>query len=201
MSAGTRYPARTREEMPTEEEKAAHDYIKETLLYGVGEENKKVFLSPEDKLLGHFAAYTYSPAFGKAIFDVVRAFATLPLAPNVRETVILSTAGFYRARYPAYVHYPMAKSQTTLTEKQIELLHQGEKPTDLTEEEAVAFDVVQASQVTRGPLSNELFDRSVRLLGKDTTLAVLHLSGFYALISTLCNGCGAVLPYGETKVV
>lgn len=42
MSAGTRWAARTREEMPTDEEKAIHDYIKKTLLLGIGEKDKKV---------------------------------------------------------------------------------------------------------------------------------------------------------------
>ena len=107
----------------------------------------------------------------------------------------------FGARYPAYVHYPQAKARTTLTHKQIEILHQGEKPTDLAEEEDVAFDIVTALQVTRGPLSDELFDRGVRLLGKCSTLAIIHISGFYALISTICNGADVGLPYGETKAV
>lgn len=40
MSAGNRFPTRTREEMPTKEAKETHDFIKNCLLQTVGEEDK-----------------------------------------------------------------------------------------------------------------------------------------------------------------
>ncbi|KAE8372923.1 hypothetical protein BDV26DRAFT_297421 [Aspergillus bertholletiae] len=201
MSAGSRFPARTREEMPTTEEREAHDFIKDCLLMGIKDEDKEVVLSREGKLLGHFATYTYSPTFGKAVFEVVKSLATLPLELNVRETVIFATAGFFKAKYPAYVHVPVARAFTTLAPAQIEILARGEKPNDLDVKEEAAYEVARALHITRGPLSQVIFDRCIKALGKEQTLSVIHFASFYALISSSVNGADVGLPYGESDVV
>lgn len=61
----------------------------------------------------------------------------------------------------------MARQQTTLSKEKVETLASGEKLGDLNEAEDAAFEVARALHITRGPLSDEVFNRYAQAVGKD----------------------------------
>ncbi len=95
-------------------------------------------------LIGPFPAMLHFPQFGvpsPLLYRSLSAEARLP--KTVREVVILAVGAVFGARYQIYAH-EITAAEVGLSPSQIATLVAGGRPYDLSDEEAVAFDVSHA---------------------------------------------------------
>ena len=116
------------------------------------------------------------------------------LPTDVKEVAILTAAAQYGETFVSYSHEAIAIHTGKISTGQSQSLRRGEKPDGLTDECNIAYDVAKSLCGNRGPLSGELWDRAVKLLGKETTTALLHYIGFYSYVSIALNGIDAPIP-------
>lgn len=86
-----------------------------------------------------------------------------------------------------------------MTEQQLAIIAEGNKPDDLTEQEDVAWRVAHelCARPSGGPLSEGTWERAVQLLGKQSAIGLVHLVGFYQYVSSILNGFDARMPDGK----
>lgn len=155
---------------------------------------KFVYEQTSGALVGPFPFFTYHPQVGKQLIELQYAFAKLPIPPDVQEVAILTTAASYGDTFVGYSHEAIAIHTGRISSEQAKSLRFGQKPSELTKECDAAFDVARSLCADRGPLPGELWDRAVEVLGKDTTVALLHYIGFYSYVSIALNGIDASIP-------
>jgi hypothetical protein len=123
------------------------------------------------------------------------------LEPEVTEVAIMATMGHYTSSFGGgfltYSHSRIIASKNLLTEEQMKKITFGEKPTDLTEKESVAFDL--AMRLVKGgkPLEQDLWERANAILGKEQTLHVIQLVAYYSLHGVALNAGIIGAPEGE----
>jgi hypothetical protein len=209
MSAGTRFPVRSDDQLSPEELEATlfgrvvlamnpppHDHVR-PILHAIGllEADNRQVISPSGNLLGHFNTLTYRPALVKPLFEVISTAYTLPLPPNVREVAMFALSTFSHSPYQAYVHSSTAKHHgSPLTDEQLAALERGERPSDLKPEEAVAWDVAKELYGAE-KLSDETFGKAVELIGKDETLNLILYVSLSVFTALLGKGADVGLPY------
>ncbi|TKA70893.1 hypothetical protein B0A55_08093 [Friedmanniomyces simplex] len=149
----------------------------------------------DEALIGPMPFYLASPDIGQDVLGLVGKLATLPgLSLEARETAILAVGAKFKAGYELYAHTRMAMQTTKLEERQVDKIAKGEKPEGLDEESSVAYDVAAYLAGTPGPLPQELWERSVKALGKEGTVALVHYVGFYACTCIVLNAMDAPVP-------
>src|SRR5882757_4032540 len=95
-------------------------------------------------LMGPWNPWLHEPAIGKAIWDLTLAMtANASLADNVRQIAILVVGARFDAAYELYAHIAVAEREGMKPER-LAALAADLKPSDLTQEENVAFDVAYA---------------------------------------------------------
>ncbi|KAK0273770.1 hypothetical protein LTR54_016611 [Friedmanniomyces endolithicus] len=146
-------------------------------------------------LIGPMPFYLASPDIGQDVMGLVGKAAALPgLSLEARETAILAVGARFQAGYELYAHTRMAVKTTKLGEERVRLIAGGEKPKDLEEASGVAFDVATHLSSKPGALPQEMWNRSVRVLGKEGTLALVHFVGLYAYTCIVLNAMDAPVP-------
>jgi 4-carboxymuconolactone decarboxylase len=85
-----------------------------------------------------------------------------------------------------------------LSENKIACIAAGQRPGDLTDEEAVAYDVSSAL-VSGGVLSEIVHRRAVSVFGKDGAAELIYLVGLYCLVSVTLNGFDVPVPDTEQR--
>ena len=95
-------------------------------------------------LLGPFNPWLHEPAIGKAVWDLTKAVSARSSLPEpVRQVAILVTGARFRATYELYAHVRVAE-QKGLPKDRIATIVAGQRPSDLSPEEALAYDVAAA---------------------------------------------------------
>ncbi|KAK5115055.1 hypothetical protein LTR62_001752 [Meristemomyces frigidus] len=176
-------------------EQQAHDEIADFTSQAFGDQfsyknEDGAFTGPFPFLTPHNTVHEYKLLISK--------IASLPgLSPAARETAILATGSVYKAGYELYAHSRVAEQSTELKKEQIEAICAGRKPDGLSEECEVALDVAKYLAGTPGPLPKELWGKSVKLLGKDGTIKLVHYVGIYAYTCMMLNAMDAPVPEAE----
>lgn len=144
-------------------------------------------------LVGPFNPMIHFPQFGSAAFNMNVALSEHSTLPKTsHEVAILVTGARFAARYELYAHEAVG-SQAGLSSSKIATIVAGQRPVDLTEEEAAAYDV--ASVLTRGgQLPESTYRRALDLFKETGVAELMYLIGFYCLISVLLNGYDADVP-------
>ncbi|KAK0789328.1 hypothetical protein LTR91_023591 [Friedmanniomyces endolithicus] len=133
----------------------------------------------DDALIGPMPFYLASPDIGQDVMGLVGKAAALPgLSLEARETAILADGG---------QDYEVGGGAGRL-------IAGGEKPKDLDEESGVAFDVATYLSSKPGALPQEMWNRSVRVLGREGTVALVHFVGLYAYTCIVLNAMDAPVP-------
>ncbi len=144
-------------------------------------------------LIGPFPAMLHFPQFGAAAWEVFTALSknsTLPKSSH--EIAILVTGARLNSRYELYSHERVAAG-AGLSEAKIAAITAGQRPTDLTKEEAIAYDV--ASRLMQGgQLGDTTYKAAVSAFGDQGTAELFYLIGCYCLISVLLNGYDVPVP-------
>lgn len=137
-------------------------------------------------LIGPFPALLRFPRFGQPAFaflDSLVGDAKLPT--TVREVAILVVGARLGARYELYSHEIMA-ARAGLTAATIATIAAGQRPPDLGEAEAAAYDFVSAL-LGGNTVPASTYDRVLSLSGQDGAAELAFLAGGYVLISMLLN--------------
>src|SRR6516164_7997046 len=95
-------------------------------------------------LLGPWNPWLHEPKFGKPVWELTKAMAFNPsLPPAVREIAILVTGAHFKAAYEIYAHV-IAAERKGLSDEKLATIVAGQRPVDLTKQEAVAYDFAGA---------------------------------------------------------
>ena len=150
-------------------------------------------------LIGPFNAMLHFPEFGRAAWAMNKTMyehTTLP--KSVLQVAVLVTATRLGARYQIYGHEHLAESAGVSTAK-IATIVAGERPTDLTRDEAVAYDV--AAALNRGaPLPESLYQKGVDVFGEQGMAEIIYLVGCFHLVGVILNGYDVSVPGHEDGV-
>lgn len=137
-------------------------------------------------LIGPFPALQRFPDLGGPTWDLFLALAgNSQLPADVREVVILRVGSVTTAQYELYSHEVRAR-EAGLSEAVIRTVAAGQRAAELTEPQAIAFDVTGVLLDGR-QVPNSLYDASVRTFGQRGTAEIAYLAGCYQLISGLLN--------------
>ncbi|KAF2770876.1 hypothetical protein EJ03DRAFT_350166 [Teratosphaeria nubilosa] len=195
-TAGGRLPPNPREKYSTEEEKNGHDHLTAIASQAFGPSGEKfIWHDKQGALIGPFPFFNASPEVGRALTDAVVKLAAVPGLPaESRETAILAVGAHYKAGFELYSHVQVANKATKLSEKQVGAIASATKPSDLGEQEDVAYDVAKYLAATPGPMPQDLWDRSMKAFGKDGTVALVHYVGLYVYTCVILNAIDAPVP-------
>jgi len=136
-------------------------------------------------LIGPFNALLHFPGFGGLSFDLFLALADGVLPKEAREVVILATGGRLGSLYEIYSHETVA-TKVGLPQAKIRTIASGERPSDLTEAESIAYDVTAV--LSRGhQLHVSLYEAAVSAFGVQGVAEIAFLIGCYTTICSLTN--------------
>jgi 4-carboxymuconolactone decarboxylase len=144
-------------------------------------------------MLGPFNPWVHSPSWGAPIWELVKSLSMSPEMPRpVREVAILVTGAKFRSAYEIYAHVIVAENRG-LSDEKISTIVVGQRPTDLTREESIAYDV--ASALVGGHVLPELtYKQAVAAFGESGTAELIYLVGLYCLVSVTLNGFDVGVP-------
>ena len=145
------------------------------------------------ELIGPWNPWLHFPKFGGPMWELVKALASSPILPKtVREVAILVTGAHFRSAYEIYAHVLVAEARR-LPDDKIATIVAGQRPSDLSREEAVAYDV--AAALVSGRLLPELtYRQAVALFGENGTAELINLIGLYCAVSVTLNGFDVPVP-------
>jgi 4-carboxymuconolactone decarboxylase len=155
----------------------------------------KGFISTREDgaLVGVFNPLVRFPQFGGAAWDYIMALSehsTLPRAPH--EVAILVVGAHFSSRYQIYAHEHVA-AMACLSAAKIATIDAGERPSDLTREEGVAYDV--ASRLVRGgQLPEAIYQVALSTFGEQGVAELVYLIGGYCFIAAILNAWDVAVP-------
>jgi len=159
------------------------------------ETNLKGFtaIAEDGSLIGPWNPWLSFPKFGGPTWELVKALSSSPKLPRpVREVAILVTGARFHAAYEIYAHVLVAELRGLADEK-IATIVAGQRPADLTREEAVAYDVA-AALVTGGVLPALTYQQAIAEFGLEGTAEFINLVGLYCMVSVTLNGFDVPVP-------
>jgi 4-carboxymuconolactone decarboxylase len=133
-------------------------------------------------LMGPWNPWLHEPKFGKPIWDLSLSLSISPSLPRaVREVAILVTGAKFHSSYALYAHV-IAAERCGLSDDKLATIVAGQRPGDLTREEAIAYDI--ASALVQGGVLPELsYRQAVQEFGQHGAAELIHLVGVYCLVS------------------
>jgi 4-carboxymuconolactone decarboxylase len=184
-----RLPQLTRSELDPEQ-RALYDDMRAGI-----EKNFKGFtaINSEGDLIGPWNSWLTYSKFGSPVWELVKALSTSPTVPRpIREIAILVTGAKFRAAYEIYAHVLIAELRG-LPDDKIATIVAGQRPSDLTRQEAIAYDVASAL-VSGGILPELTYRQAVAAFGAEGTAEFINLVGLYCLVSVTLNGFDVPVP-------
>jgi len=147
-------------------------------------------------LMGPWNPWLHEPKFGKPIWDLTLALSVSPSLPRTaREVAILVTGTTFHSGYELYAHV-IAAERRGLSDDKLATILAGQRPGDLTREEAVAYDVA-AALLRHGTLPELIYRQAVEAFGKHGAAELIYLVGLYCLVSVTLNGFNVPVPESE----
>lgn len=144
-------------------------------------------------LLGPWNPWLREPKFGKPVWELVKAMAGNPsLPPAVREVAILVTGSHFRSGYELYAHVLVAEHRG-LPDEKLATIVAGQRPVDLTKQEAVAYDFASAL-VSGGVLPELTYRAAVKEFGEHGAAELSYLIGLYCMVSVTLNTFDVPVP-------
>ena len=152
--------------------------------------------TPDDRLLGPFNAFLYSPELGAAQLNYLKTEQDATcLDARVREVVILSVGAVFESRYELYAHRAVSAT-VGLAAEDIEALATGGEigsETKLRPAEVTAHRFVRAVAKDHR-VAPELYAEAQKAFGHKGLVDMLHLAGLYMTVSSLLNAFEAPAP-------
>ncbi len=142
--------------------------------------------SPRKAVRGPLALWIHRPELASAVQDLgtyIR-FGT-SLGPKLTELAILTTAKVWKSEFEWYAHKPMAEA-AGLSGAVIEAVRTGTPPPYEEEDERAVHEFVLEAQTARA-VSDALYDRTIKVLGKDRLVDLVGVTGYYSFVSLTLN--------------
>jgi 4-carboxymuconolactone decarboxylase len=111
----------------------------------------------------------------------------------MRQLVILVVGARFKAAYEIYAHAAVAKARHEISDARMATLAAGERPGDLTEQEAAGYDVA-AALINGGVLPEPTYRHALALFGQRGLAELIYLVGHYCFVSTTLNGFAIGVP-------
>ena len=147
-------------------------------------------------LIGPFNGWLHFPQFGKPAWAFNRAMYEHSVLPGaIHQLVILVTAAKFGARYAIYGHEYFAQ-RAGLDEAKIATVVAGERPTDLTQDESVAYDMAAALN-RGGPLPETTYRAALNTFGEGGVAEIVFLVGCFSMVAVTLNAFDASVPGRE----
>jgi 4-carboxymuconolactone decarboxylase len=144
-------------------------------------------------LLGPWNPWIHEPKFGKPVWELTKAMVSNPsLPPAVREVAILVTGAHFKSGYELYAHVIVAEHRG-LSDEKLATIVAGQRPADLTRQEAVAYDFAFAL-VNGGVLPELTFRAAAKEFGPHGAAELSYLVGLYCLVSVTLNTFDVPVP-------
>lgn len=159
------------------------------------EKSFKGFKAIDDSgaLIGPWNPWLTFPQFGGPVWNFTKAMASDPKLPkSVREVAILVTGTHFHSGYELYAHILVGELRG-LTDETIATIVAGQRPTSLTAEEAMAYDLTSA--LVEGRIVPKLlYDRAVKAFTQEGVAELIYLVGLYCSVSIILNGFEVPVP-------
>jgi 4-carboxymuconolactone decarboxylase len=153
-----------------------------------------ITMREDGALLGPWSAWLHQPEVGAAFWTVTKAMTALKVLPDaVRQLVILVVGARFKAAYEIYAHAAVAKARHEISNARLATLAAGERPGDLTEQEAAGYDVATAL-MNGGVLPEPTYRHALALFGQRGLAELIYLVGHYCFVSTTLNGFAIGVP-------
>jgi 4-carboxymuconolactone decarboxylase len=149
-------------------------------------------------LIGPFNPMLHFPAFGRAAWAFNKTiYGHTTLANSVLQVAVLVTGTRLGARYQIYGHEHLAQN-AGLPRAKIATIVAGERPTDLTRQEVVAYDV--AAALNRGaPVPETIYQAGGDAFGEHGMAEIIFLVACFHMVAIILNGYDVSVP-GEDGV-
>jgi 4-carboxymuconolactone decarboxylase len=144
---------------------------------------------------GPFNAWLRSPELGERLQKVgeyIRFDTSLPLRLN--EFAILITARYWTSQYEWSAHLPLAL-KAGLDPKIAAELADNRRPSGMKDDEAAVYDFCTQLHRTKN-VSDEAFNRAVKLFGEKGVVDLIGVSGYYTAVSMTLNVANVPPPGG-----
>ncbi len=149
--------------------------------------------SDDGALIGPWNPWLHEPRIGGAIWQLAKAITVESTLPEeARQIAILVVGGHFGAAYELYAHVAVAR-ESGMSPAKISAVVSGSRPSDLTETEAVAYDVAHAL-VRGGVLPQVCYSEALMLFGQAGVNELIYLVGTYCLVSVTLNGFNVPAP-------
>jgi 4-carboxymuconolactone decarboxylase len=147
-------------------------------------------------LIGPFNGWLHFPQFGKPAWAFNKSLWEHSVLPaEIHQLVILVTAAKFGARYQIYGHEYFAR-RAGLAKHKIATIVVGERPSDLTHDEGVAYDM--AAALNRGaPLPETTYEAARTTLGEQGLAKIVFLVGCFSMVGITLNAFDAAVPGRE----
>ena len=175
------------------DQKALYDDMVDVIEKNFGE---LVARRNDGALIGPFNGWLHFPQFGKPAWSFNRAMyehSVLPAA--IHQLVILVTAAKFGARFEIYGHEYVAQ-RAGLAEQKIATIVAGERPSDLTHDERVAYDIAAALN-RGGPLPETTYRAVLSAFGEQALAEIVFLVGCFSMVGITLNAFDASVPGRE----
>ncbi len=144
-------------------------------------------------LLGPFNPWLHEPHVGKAVWALTESLASRSVLPDeARQIAILVTGARFKAAFEIYAHVHVAREKQLAASK-LATIVAGQRPHDLDEAEAAAFDVTYALGAG-GVLPRATYERAHDAFGPHGVAELIYLVGLYAMVCTTLNGFDVPVP-------
>ena len=165
------------------EQRALYDRNREQIAQGF-----TAFTTTRDDgaLLGPWGVFLHEPAVGQAHYDQIAAVTALKRLPEpAKQVAILVVGARYKAAYELYAHAATATSEGMDASK-VATIAAGERPTDLSPDEAAAYDVASAL-LAGGVLPGATYRAARDRFGQGGLNELVFWIGLYAQVSITLN--------------
>lgn len=153
-------------------------------------------VTADGSLAGPFNAYVHVPAIGGPIQRAGEAMRfDLTVDRRLAELAILVVAREWRAQFEWFAHARMA-SAAGLEDDVIEALRTSDEPLLRTEQDLVVYALATELVGPSHRIPEVLYERAVALLGLDAVVELVHLIGYYCLVSAVLDAFSVPLPAG-----
>ena len=150
-------------------------------------------------LIGPFNGWLHFPKFGRPAWAFNKAlWEHSVLDAAIHQLVILVTAAKFGARYEIYGHEYFAR-RVGLAEDKIATIVAGQRPSDLTREEGIAYDM--AAALNRGAsLPESTYRAALAAFGEEGLAEVVFLVGCFSMVAVTLNAFDASVPGREESL-
>ena len=143
-------------------------------------------VAADGALLGPWGIFIHEPTVGGPHYDVIAAATALGHLPeSAKQMALLAVGAHFRAAYELYAHAATAAS-AGMDAAKVATVCSGNRPTDLTEDEAHAYDVA-SSLVAGGVLPGATYAAAVERYGRDGFFELVVWIGIYAGVCLTLN--------------